>query len=106
MGRGILGVLINDKHPSAPANIADDPRSVGFPANHPPMRTFLGAPVMARGEVFGNLYLTDKQGAIEFTEDDEHALVILAAHAGVAIQNARLYEQATTASGGSRPSGT
>ena len=96
VGRGILGVLINDKHPIRLANIAEDPRSVGFPANHPPMRTFLGTPVMARGEVFGNLYLTDKQGAIEFTEDDEHALVILAAHAGVAIQNARLYEQATT----------
>ena len=94
VGRGILGVLIDDARPLRLRDIADDPRSVGFPPNHPPMRTFLGAPVSARGQVFGNLYLTEKRGAAEFDADDERALVVLASHAGVAIQNARLYEQA------------
>jgi two-component system, NarL family, sensor histidine kinase DevS len=65
----------------------------GFPPNHPPMRSFLGAPVMARGQVFGNIYLTEKQGAAEFDADDEQALVILAAQAGVAVENAHLYEE-------------
>ena len=93
VGRGILGVLIHDIRPLRLADIAGDPRSVGFPPNHPPMRSFLGAPVMARGQVFGNLYLTEKQDAAEFDADDEQALVLLAAQAGVAIENARLYEE-------------
>jgi two-component system, NarL family, sensor histidine kinase DevS len=95
VGRGILGVLINDARPLRLAEIASDPRSVGFPPNHPPMHSFLGAPVTARGQVFGNIYLTEKQGAAEFDADDQRALVVLAAQAGVAIENARLYEQAS-----------
>jgi signal transduction histidine kinase len=94
VGRGILGVLIDDARPLRLAEIAADPRSVGFPPNHPPMRSFLGAPLTARGQVFGNLYLTEKQDAAEFDADDEHALVVLASQAGVAIENARLYEEA------------
>jgi signal transduction histidine kinase len=95
VGRGILGVLIDDARPLRLAEIASDPRSVGFPPNHPPMRSFLGAPVTARGQVFGNIYLTEKQGAAEFDADDEDALLVLAAQAGVAIENARLYEEAS-----------
>ena len=94
VGRGILGVLIDDARPLRLHDIADDPRSVGFPANHPPMRTFLGVPVMARGRVYGNLYLTDKRGGEDFDADDERALVLLAAQAGAAIENAQLYEEA------------
>jgi signal transduction histidine kinase len=93
VGRGILGVLIDDARPLRLAEIASDPRSVGFPPNHPPMHSFLGAPVIARGRVFGNIYLTEKQGAAEFDADDERALVVLATQAGVAIENARLYEE-------------
>jgi signal transduction histidine kinase len=93
VGRGILGVLIDDATPLRLRDIAEDPRSVGFPPNHPPMRSFLGVPVTARGRVFGNLYLTEKQHAEAFSEDDERALVVLAAQAGVAIENAWLYEQ-------------
>ncbi|HET7519154.1 MAG TPA: GAF domain-containing protein, partial [Actinomycetes bacterium] len=94
VGRGILGVLIDDARPLRLHDIADDPRSVGFPANHPPMRSFLGVPVMARGRVYGNLYLTEKQGGQDFDADDERVLVLLAAQAGVAIENAQLYEEA------------
>jgi signal transduction histidine kinase len=93
-GRGILGVLIHDARPLRLHDIAEDPRSVGFPANHPPMRSFLGAPVTARGQVYGNLYLTEKEGGADFDDDDERALVLLATQAGVAIENAYLYEQA------------
>jgi signal transduction histidine kinase len=93
-GRGILGVLIDDARPQRLHDIAEDPRSVGFPPNHPPMRTFLGAPVTARGQVYGNLYLTEKEGGQDFDADDERALILLAAQAGVAIENAHLYEQA------------
>ncbi|HEV8165582.1 MAG TPA: GAF domain-containing protein, partial [Actinomycetota bacterium] len=93
VGRGILGVLIDDARPLRLHDIAEDPRSVGFPPNHPPMRSFLGAPVMARGQVFGNIYLTEKRDAAAFDADDERALVILAAQAGVAVENARLYEE-------------
>jgi signal transduction histidine kinase len=92
VGRGILGVLIEDAIPLRLRDIAEDPRSFGFPANHPPMRSFLGAPVSARGQVFGNLYLTEKQDAEAFTDQDERALVMLAGQAGVAIENARLYQ--------------
>lgn len=91
-GRGILGVLIRDAKPLRLADIGADPRAVGFPPNHPPMRSFLGAPVMARGRVFGNIYLTEKSGGRGFSAEDEEAVVILAAQAGVAVDNARLYE--------------
>src|SRR6266545_6160952 len=94
VGRGILGVLIRDVRPLRLVDLTQDPRSVGFPPNHPPMRSFLGAPVVARGLVYGNLYLTEKQGAEEFSFEDEAALTVLAAQAGVAIDNARLYEEA------------
>jgi two-component system, NarL family, sensor histidine kinase DevS len=93
VGRGILGVLIDDARPLRLHDIAEDPRSVGFPPNHPPMRTFLGAPVVARGRVYGNLYLTEKQGGQDFDADDERALTLLATQAGVAIENAYLYEE-------------
>jgi signal transduction histidine kinase len=92
-GRGILGVLIDDARPLRLHDIATHPRSVGFPPNHPPMRTFLGVPVLARGRVYGNLYLTEKGGGADFDDDDERALVLLAGQAGVAIENAQLYEE-------------
>ena len=92
-GRGILGLLITEARPLRLRNIADHPSSVGFPPNHPPMRSFLGAPVSARGSVFGNIYLTDKQGADGFDEADEETLVVLATQAGVAIENVRLLEE-------------
>jgi signal transduction histidine kinase len=94
VGHGILGVLIGDAKPLRLRNIADHPRSVGFPPNHPPMRSFLGAPVKARNRVFGNIYLTEKQGAQEFSPEDEEALEVLATQAGVAVENARLHEEA------------
>jgi signal transduction histidine kinase len=93
VGQGILGVLIDEAAPLRLRDLGADPRSVGFPPNHPPMRSFLGAPVTARGRVFGNLYLTEKQGADEFDDDDERALVLLATQAGVTIENAHLYEE-------------
>jgi signal transduction histidine kinase len=93
VGKGILGALIQDARPLRLRDLRTDPRSAGFPANHPPMRSFLGAPVMAWGRVFGNIYLTDKRGADEFDADDERALLGLAAQAGVAVQNAHLYEE-------------
>ena len=93
VGHGILGVLIETGSPLRLPDIGSDPRSVGFPPNHPPMHSFLGAPVRAKGTIFGNIYLTEKQGAAEFSEDDEAALVVLATQAGVAIENARLYAE-------------
>ena len=93
VGKGILGALIEDARPLRLRELSRDPRSVGFPPHHPPMRSFLGAPVMARGQVFGNIYLTEKQTAASFDADDERALVILAAQAGVAVENARLNEE-------------
>ena len=92
-GHGVLGLLIAEPKPIRLTNLSDHPSSVGFPDNHPPMRTFLGVPVQVRGEVFGNLYLTEKAGGFEFTEDDEVVVLALAAAAGIAIENARLYEQ-------------
>jgi GAF domain-containing protein len=86
-------VLIDDARPLRLHDLAEDPRSVGFPPDHLPMRTFLGAPVTARGRVDGNLYLTEKHGGEDF-DDDERALVLLATQAGVAIENAQLYEEA------------
>ncbi|MGD0608153.1 MAG: GAF domain-containing protein [Streptosporangiaceae bacterium] len=93
-GRGLLGLLIDDPRPLRLADIATHPESSGFPSGHPPMRGFLGVPVRIREEVFGNLYLTDKRGGGDFTEDDEAVLVALGAAAAVAVENARLYEAA------------
>src|SRR6266545_23999 len=93
-GRGLLGLLIDDPRPLRLADIAAHPASSGFPDGHPPMHGFLGVPVRVRDEVFGNLYLTDKRGGGDFTEDDEAVLVALGAAAGVAVENARLYDAA------------
>ncbi|HET8528674.1 MAG TPA: GAF domain-containing sensor histidine kinase [Gaiellaceae bacterium] len=94
-GRGILGVLIRDATPLRLHELAADPRSVGFPPNHPPMRTFLGVPLALRGVAYGNLYLTEKENGEDFTAGDEEAVLMLASQAAVAIENARLYEAAT-----------
>ena len=90
-GRGVLGLLITDPHPVRLPDITEHPRSFGFPANHPPMHSFLGVPVRTRDQIFGNLYLAEKQGADEFSDDDEEIVIALAAAAGVAIDNARLF---------------
>ena len=92
-GRGILGALIREGKPLRIPNISADPRSVGFPHNHPKMTSFMGAPIIVRGEVFGDIYLTEKKGAPEFDERDERDVLVLAAQAGVAIENARLYQE-------------
>jgi signal transduction histidine kinase len=94
-GRGILGVLIREATPLRLPNLADDPRSVGFPEHHPPMHTFLGVPILLRGVAYGNLYLTEKEGGGAFTEEDEEVIQLLAAQAAVAIENTRLYETST-----------
>src|SRR6266581_7614082 len=91
-GRGILGVLIRDDAPLRLHSIGDDPRSVGFPLNHPPMSTFLGVPVHLRGVAYGNLYLTEKAGGEDFTDEDQELVELLASQAAVAIENARLYD--------------
>ena len=91
-GEGILGVLIRDARPLRLHSIAEDDRSVGFPPNHPPMKTFLGVPILLRGVAYGNLYLTEKEGDADFTEEDEEVVTLLASQAAVAIENARLYE--------------
>lgn len=95
-GRGVLGVLIDDPKPIRLDHISHHAASVGFPPNHPPMRTFLGVPVRIRDEVFGNLYLTEKANGQPFSEDDEVLVQALAAAAGIAIDNARLYEKSKT----------
>jgi signal transduction histidine kinase len=92
-GRGVLGLLIKDPRPLRLANLSAHPDSVGLPANHPPMTSFLGVPVKVRDEVFGNLYLTDKIGWSEFTSDDEALVGTLALGAGIAIENARLHRR-------------
>jgi signal transduction histidine kinase len=92
-GKGVLGQLIDDPRPLRLSRVSDHPSSSGFPDNHPPMTTFLGAPVMARGRVFGNIYLTEKSAGADFTQADEDALVVLAAQAGVAIANARVFQE-------------
>lgn len=94
-GRGILGALIRDAQPLRLHDLSADPRSVGFPANHPPMRTFLGVPVRLRGVVYGNLYLTEREDGEDFSAEDEELVQLLAAQAAVAIENARLYENST-----------
>ncbi len=93
-GKGVLGVLIADPRPVRLPDITEHPQSAGFPPNHPSMHSFLGVPVRIRDQVFGNLYLAEKQGAPEFTDDDEEIVIALAAAAGAAIENARLYELA------------
>jgi signal transduction histidine kinase len=90
-GHGVLGLLISDPKPLRLDDVGSHPDSYGFPPDHPPMTTFLGAPVVVRGEAWGNLYLTDKEDG-PFTEEDESALLILADWAAIAIENARLYE--------------
>jgi two-component system, NarL family, sensor histidine kinase DevS len=94
-GRGILGVLIREATPLRLHNIADDARSVGFPPNHPDMRSFLGVPIHLKGVAYGNLYLTEKTDGEDFTDEDQELVELLAAQAAVAIENARLYEAAT-----------
>jgi signal transduction histidine kinase len=94
-GRGILGVLIRDARSLRLDDLGKDPRSVGFPPNHPPMTTFLGVPILLRGVAYGNLYLTEKAGGGAFTAEDEELTQLLAAQAAVAVENARLYESAT-----------
>ncbi len=92
-GRGLLGLLIRRAAPIRIPDISEHPEQYGFPAGHPPMRSFLGAPIVGRDRVFGNLYLTDKIGADEFTAEDERIATLLAAHTAVAVDNARLYEE-------------
>jgi signal transduction histidine kinase len=91
-GRGVLGLLIHDPQPLRLENVGAHPDSYGFPPRHPPMKTFLGVPVIVRGEAWGNLYLTEKRGGGAFTAEDEEALLILADWAAIAIENARLYQ--------------
>jgi signal transduction histidine kinase len=91
-GRGILGLLVADPRPLRLHDLGEHPASYGFPPHHPPMRSFLGVPVRVRDDVFGNLYFTQKRGG-DFTADDEAMVTALAAAAGVAIDNARLYEE-------------
>ena len=92
-GRGVLGALIDDPTPIRLTRIDEDPRSSGFPDGHPQMTTFLGVPIRSRDAVFGNLYLTDRADGGAFTAEDEELVLALAATAGIAIENARLYEE-------------
>lgn len=92
-GLGLLGAIITEKKPLRVKDIKNDPRSVGFPQHHPQMKSFLGVPIIGVGESLGNLYLTEKIGADEFSERDQHLVELLASHAAIAIQNANLYEQ-------------
>lgn len=91
-GHGILGAVIESEHPIRLEDLGDDPRSVGFPAHHPPMRTFLGVPIRVRGEIYGNLYLTNRAGGT-FTDEDEELVLALASTAAIAIDNARRFEE-------------
>ncbi len=93
VGKGILGVVVREARPLRLRDLTRDPRAHGFPANHPPMRSFLGVPITSKGRTFGNLYLTEKQGADEFSKEDERLAVTLAAQAAIAIENASLYEE-------------
>jgi signal transduction histidine kinase len=92
-GRGVLGVLITEPHAIRLPDLTKHPASYGFPPGHPRMQTFLGVPIVVRGEAYGNLYLTEKRGGGEFTASDQQIVLALAAAAGLAVQNARLYEQ-------------
>jgi signal transduction histidine kinase len=91
-GRGVLGVLIDEPRPLRLADVGRHPQSFGFPAGHPAMKSFLGVPILIRGQAWGNLYLTEKEGGGEFIEADEEAAIVLAQWAATAIENARLYE--------------
>lgn len=95
-GRGVLGLLFQEPKPVRLDDLTTHRSSVGFPEHHPPMKTFLGVPIQIRGEVFGNLYLTEKSGAQSFSADDEAIVEALAAAAGIAIDNARLYQESRT----------
>ena len=97
-GRGLLGAVIEEQRPLRLRHISDHPRSYGFPEYHPPMQSFLGVPIVVRNRVFGRLYVTEKQGALEFTKDDERIAMTFAAQAGVALENARLYDEIRTRS--------
>lgn len=96
-GLGILGLLIKDPHPLRLKNLRDHPASYGFPPHHPEMTSFLGVPIPGQNRPIGNLYLTNKEGAEEFSAEDEAFAVMLAAHAAVAVQNARLIAQVRAA---------
>ncbi|MFJ3905129.1 GAF domain-containing sensor histidine kinase [Streptomyces sp. NPDC090025] len=91
---GLLGALIRDPQTIRLADLSADPRAAGFPPGHPPMKTFLGVPIKVQGEIFGNLYLAEKNGGGEFNDYDVHMVRVLATEAGIAIGNARLYEAA------------
>lgn len=90
-GRGVLGELIREPKPLRLRDVERHPHAYGFPHGHPPMHSFLGVPIAVRGETYGNLYMTEKQGGEEFDERDEEAAITLASWAGIAIENARLY---------------
>jgi signal transduction histidine kinase len=92
-GGGILGLLIEEPRPLRLHDLGEHPAAFGFPAHHPPMKSFLGVPIRVRSEVFGNLYLTEKKGGGDFDDEDESVVLALAAAAGVAIENARLYDE-------------
>ncbi len=92
-GHGVLGVLVEERRPLRLREISEHPRSYGFPEHHPPMHSFLGVPIVVRDQVFGRLYLTEKRDASEFTKDDERIALTFASQAGVAIENARLYDE-------------
>ncbi|MGF0311960.1 MULTISPECIES: sensor histidine kinase [Nocardiaceae] len=95
-GRGVLGLLVDRPNVLRLDDLSAHPESVGFPPNHPPMKTFLGVPIRVRDEIFGNLYLTEKKDGKQFTEDDEVVTKALASAAGIAIENSRLYEDSRT----------
>ncbi|HEY9368197.1 GAF domain-containing protein, partial [Streptomyces sp.] len=92
-GHGLLGELIRNPQPLRLPELSEHPASYGFPPHHPPMHSFLGVPIRVRDEVFGNLYLTEKRGAADFDAEDEAVVTTLAVAAGIAIENARLYEE-------------
>ncbi|MBI2876527.1 MAG: GAF domain-containing protein [Candidatus Tectomicrobia bacterium] len=92
-GHGILGALLTEGRPLRLRDLTQDPRSVGFPPHHPPMRSFLGVPIISRGRIFGRLYFTEKEGAEEFSEEDESLAFSLASQAAVAIENAYLFQE-------------
>jgi GAF domain-containing protein/anti-sigma regulatory factor (Ser/Thr protein kinase) len=92
-GKGILGVMLREGRPLRLADVGADPRAAGFPAGHPPMRSFMGVPILAEGRILGSLYLTEKLDGATFTDEDERLLMAFAAHAAIALQQARLVEQ-------------
>ena len=91
-GKGILGLLISERRPIRMARLADHPQSAGFPPGHPSMRSFLGVPIAVRDKAYGNLYVTEKQGADEFSDADENVALMLASQAGIAIENAHAFQ--------------